>query len=470
MPKPDRRNLADRRISSSKTDIPEFRLTRQGGSENLKSVSDFSPSFVFRPFASPFRSSRPLAMDHAPGHPHSPISAGLSPAGFDDLFLGRDYDANGNRDSTGYTVGTGDTLTASPNATYTYDAAGHLTSRTDTSTGKVTTFAYDHRDRLTGITRKTSGGTVDYRTTYVYDALNRRIAEQVDADGAGAGSPVTTWTVFDGENPYADFNGAGSLQTRYLYSLAVDEILGRTDSSGDTYWYMTDGLGSVRDIFDEWGSSAYHTGYDSFGSKISTTGTGDRFGFTGREHDAALNLYYYRARFYDPATGRFLSKDPIGFEAGDTNLYRYVGNGPQNAVDPSGKLTSDTDQQEQMISQDFPVTKPIDTKTIRSKSDDLNTGRRSGFMPGPPPINLTPPSFVVPVIPGYMPVPRNSRPKRPPIYPINDQPPTIIIDLLPDIPPIIISQPKTNPLDDPELKPLYDYIKSLTRPKHALLD
>jgi len=81
----------------------------------------------------------------------------------------------------------------------------------------------------------------------------------------------------------------------------------------------------------------YHTGYDSFGNNISTTGTGgDRFGFTGREHDAALNLYYNRARFYDPATGRFLSKDPIGFSAGDMNLYRYVNNSPTNGTDPSG--------------------------------------------------------------------------------------------------------------------------------------
>lgn len=90
-------------------------------------------------------------MNNAHEQTHSPFSAGLIPVGFDDMFLGSDYDANGNRDSAGHTVGTGGTLSASPNATYTYDAAGHLTARTDTSTGKVTTFAYDHRDRLTGI-------------------------------------------------------------------------------------------------------------------------------------------------------------------------------------------------------------------------------------------------------------------------------------------------------------------------------
>jgi RHS repeat-associated protein len=178
---------------------------------------------------------------------------------------------------------------------------------------------------------------VDYQVTYTYDALNRRIGEQIDADGAGSGTPVQTWTVFDGQNPYADFNGAGTLTQRYLHGAAVDALLARTDASGVTNWYLSDRLGSVRDIVDVSGNVVYHTGYDSFGNNISTSGTGgDRFGFTGREHDAALNLYYNRARFYDPATGRFLSRDPIGFEAGDANLFRYVGNGPTNGIDPSG--------------------------------------------------------------------------------------------------------------------------------------
>ena len=235
-------------------------------------------------------------------------------------------------------MGTGGTLSASPNATYAYDSAVHVTAKTDTATGKITTFAYDYRDRLTGATRKTSGSVVDYQVTYTYDALNRRIGEQIDADGAGSGTPVQTWTLFDGQNPYADFTGSGTLNDRYLYGPAVDSLLARTDTSGVTDWYLADRLGSVRDIVDVSGTVVYHTGYDSFGNKVSSSGSGgDRFGFTGREHDAALNLYYNRARFYDPATGRFLSRDPIGFSAGDMNLYRYVYNSPTNGTDPSGE-------------------------------------------------------------------------------------------------------------------------------------
>ena len=266
---------------------------------------------------------------------HSPFPADPISTVLDVSFA---YDVNGNRNATGYTVGTGGTLSASPNATYAYDSAGQVTAKTDTATGKITTFAYDYRDRLTGATRKTSGSVVDYQVTYTYDALDRRIGEQIDADGAGSGTPVQTWTVFDGQNPYADFTGSGTLKDRYLYGPAVDALLARTDASGVTNWYLSDRLGSVRDIVDVSGNVVYHTGYDSFGNKVSSSGSGgDRFGFTGREHDAALNLYYNRARFYDPATGRFLSRDPIGFSAGDANLYRYVNNSPTNGTDPSGE-------------------------------------------------------------------------------------------------------------------------------------
>src|SRR5690606_15572785 len=78
--------------------------------------------------------------------------------------------------------------------------------------------------------------------------------------------------------------------------------------------------------------------YDSFGNIVVQTNAaaGDRFTYTGREFDSELDLYYYRARYYDAHLGRFLSQDPIGFGAGDANLYRYVGNQPLIYVDPSG--------------------------------------------------------------------------------------------------------------------------------------
>ena len=80
------------------------------------------------------------------------------------------------------------------------------------------------------------------------------------------------------------------------------------------------------------------TSYDTFGRVWTSTtpSTESRFAFTGRDLDPESDLYHYRARYYDPATGQFISPDPIGFEAGDGNLYRYVGNGPIDGADPSG--------------------------------------------------------------------------------------------------------------------------------------
>lgn len=79
--------------------------------------------------------------------------------------------------------------------------------------------------------------------------------------------------------------------------------------------------------------------YDSFGGILSESNPaqGDRFKFTGREYSPELGIYYYRARWYDPGSGRFISQDPIGFSAGDVNLYRYVGNGLGDSTDPEGK-------------------------------------------------------------------------------------------------------------------------------------
>jgi len=242
------------------------------------------------------------------------------------------YDANGNRTMTGYATGAGNRMTSGAGYTYAYDAEGNLTSKTQTAGGTaVTTFIYDHRNRLTGVTERASaGGAVTSQSTYTYDPRDQRIG--VNANG------TQTWTVYDGQNPYADFNGAGPVQKRYLYGPAVDALMARTDSAGNTAWYLTDKLGTIRDIATTSGTVVDHLSYDSYGRVLSESSpvNGDRFKFTGREYDPAAKLYYYRARYYDPASGRFISQDPEGFGAGDDNLYRYVGNGPMDHTDPSG--------------------------------------------------------------------------------------------------------------------------------------
>ena len=114
---------------------------------------------------------------------------------------------------------------------YAYDGSGRLTQVTDPNS-HTTSIAYGFHNRLTNVT---VGGTVV--ATYVYDALGRRIGS--DDNG------TQTWTVYNGANPYADFNGSGTLLERYLYGPAVADLAHTRARGGTSAWYLTDRLGSV---------------------------------------------------------------------------------------------------------------------------------------------------------------------------------------------------------------------------------
>jgi len=243
------------------------------------------------------------------------------------------YDLNGNRTGTGYSTTVMNETATSPGTTYTYDNSGNMISAKNGST--ITTYTYDYRNRLTEVT---TGGSVV--ATYTYNALDQRIGIKDNS--------TQTWTVYNGADadatPYADFNGSGSLTDRYLYGpgvvngAAVDELLARTSSGGTTAWYLPDKLGSVRDIVSPTGTELDHVVYDSFGNVLTETNAanGDRFKYAGMEFDSVIGQYYDRARYYDSATGRFMGQDPLGFAAGDANLYGYVQDEVTDATDPSG--------------------------------------------------------------------------------------------------------------------------------------
>jgi RHS repeat-associated protein len=92
----------------------------------------------------------------------------------------------------------------------------------------------------------------------------------------------------------------------------------------------------VTELTDGSGATAKAYAYDAWGNVVQQTGTVENpYTYTGREVDAETGLYYYRARYYDAGTGRFVQKDPIGF-LGGINLYAYVGDNPVNSIDPYG--------------------------------------------------------------------------------------------------------------------------------------
>ncbi len=242
------------------------------------------------------------------------------------------YDPAGNRTNTGYTTGSANELTGDGTSTYAYDAEGNELSKRDGS--DITTYTYDNADRLTGVV-ETVGGTLVAQATYVYDVFGDRLST---SDYTQSGGTQSTSYAYDGANAWADLNSSGQLQTRRLYGES-GQLLARVSGTGTAAWYLTDRQGSVRNIVNYAGSAALDTiSYDAYGNKTSETSpaNGDRYGYTGQQFDAAVGLQLNDARYYDAATGRWQSQDPLRFAAGDPNLYRYVGNSPTNGTDPSG--------------------------------------------------------------------------------------------------------------------------------------
>jgi len=267
------------------------------------------------------------------------------------------YDANGNRTLSGYSTGGNNQLLSDGTFNYAYDDEGNRLSKTNIATGELVEYSWDHRNRLTGIVTKDSLGIVTHEVQYTYDIFNRRIVKTIDADGAGSGTPAQEIYIYDGlreergnagDHILLRFDESEALTGRYLHGPNVDQILASEDvisptAEGDVLWALTDHLGSVRDLAEydagtDTTSVVNHIVYDAYGRIVSETNSGVDFlyGFTGRERDTESDLQYNRARYYDAAIGRWMSQDPIGFDAGDANLYRYVRSLPTAYADPSG--------------------------------------------------------------------------------------------------------------------------------------
>ena len=157
-----------------------------------------------------------------------------------------------------------------------------------------------------------------------------------------------TWTLYDGSDPIMDFSGSGSLEMRYLNGPTgdlVDTVLARESAGGTIAWYLPDRLGTIRDLINNSGSIIDHVDYSAFGTVLdeSSPTNGDRMmGFAGMERDTVTGLNLAVNRVENPGTGRWDSRDSLGFSAGDANLYRYTGNRPDLHSDASG-LDDDPD-------------------------------------------------------------------------------------------------------------------------------
>ena len=253
------------------------------------------------------------------------------------------YDLNGNRTSTStdvngsltsatYSTGAGNEMTSDGMYSFTYDNVGNMASQTNISTGYVTYYSWDHRNRLIEVKQEDNHANVLNDEKFTYDVNNNRIA--VSLNGT-----TQLYTVFDGANPYMDFNGSGTLTQRYLTNPnALSQFYGQVSASGTTQWFLTDNIDSIRQVVSTGGSVLDAITYDPYGNIVNQTNSANapRFLYTGGAYDLNTGNYQFDARTYSPNDGRFESQDSLSFRAGDTDLYRYGYNNPMIHYDPSG--------------------------------------------------------------------------------------------------------------------------------------
>lgn len=240
------------------------------------------------------------------------------------------YDAVGNRTTAGNVTNAGNQLTADATHSYQYDDNGNLTRKTLLATGNYTHYTYDAENRLIKVEDFVAGNpTAAFTSTYRYDGLGRRIEKVANGQ--------TRRYVYDNEDILLEYDDTNTLLARYTHGPGFDEPIAVTKGSA-TYFYHQDGLGSVTDLTDSTGTTVKSYSYDAYGNILESPGTVEQpYAYTGREFDAESGLFYYRARYYDSAIGRFLTEDPI-VATGSLSLFAYVDNDPVNWIDQTGRV------------------------------------------------------------------------------------------------------------------------------------
>jgi RHS repeat-associated protein len=241
------------------------------------------------------------------------------------------YDPNGNRTSLTTEAGTvtgayddQDRMLSYAGANYGYSANGELTMKV---VGVDTTrYTYDLLGNLLQV--RLPNGTV---IGYLVDAQSRRIAKMVNG-------VLVQGFLYQGQlAPVAELDGSGAIVSRFVYATrpTVPDYIVRGST---TYRVVTDHLGSVRLVVDvATGSVVQQIDYDEYGRvRQNTNPEFQPFGYAGGLHDEATGLDRFGARDYESESGRWTTKDPLGFRSAVVNLYTYVRGDPIERSDPSG--------------------------------------------------------------------------------------------------------------------------------------
>lgn len=214
--------------------------------------------------------------------------------------------------------------------TFAYDDNGSMTGKFNGASQQLLNVSYDQR-RLASVMAVNSQPNSLF---FEYDANAYRI-EKKNSNG-------TKKYYLEAEHLESVYDANDELQANYLRGVVVDEIINGFEKNTATgvmenRTFHHDQVNSVVALSDHNGAAKQTLSYGPFGESINTTGSSQNtMKYTGREQDAESGLYYYRARYYDPELGRFISEDPIGF-GGGINFYAYVTNNPLFYRDPMGE-------------------------------------------------------------------------------------------------------------------------------------
>jgi RHS repeat-associated protein len=248
------------------------------------------------------------------------LTSVLAPAGSslpDETFT---YDSAGNQTNNGQTYDAANRLLSDAKYDYAYDNEGNQTSRTERATGNVTTYTWNALHQLTSA-RLPDGSTVTYR----YDAIGRRVEQ--------AGVAGTTRYVNLGANVIAEYDGANAPRASYVTTIGTGNLPGmplEANVGGTASYPLTDGVGSVTGTTNSSGALSSFA-YTAYGTPVGASSGTYSYGTYG--YDSTTGLYYARARYYDPSTGRFLSEDPLPA----ANSYQYGADRPVDGSDPTGQ-------------------------------------------------------------------------------------------------------------------------------------
>jgi len=234
------------------------------------------------------------------------------------------YDPNGNRithitptsaDSGSYD--SQDRLLKYSSTQYSYTLNGELQKKIESS--DTTSYTYDYFGNLVTV-QLPNGDRIDY----IIDGQNRRIGKKLN------GQIVKRW-IYSGQlSPVAELDSAGNIIARFAGGYMM--------KGGNTYYLITDHLGSVRMVVDVInGTVMQKLEYDEYGNILSDSNPDFQpFIYAGGLYETQTKLIRFGARDYDASSGRWICKDPILFEGGLSNLFEYCINDPINGVDPNG--------------------------------------------------------------------------------------------------------------------------------------